>query len=208
MTQRVYGSELLDFWLQRRMADVHTALPAKVLSYDAAAQTVDVRPQISRYIFDEDTNERTAETLPDLYGIPVAFPRGGGFHVSFPLAADDYVLVICSEEPTLSWRSKAREVEPGLFDRHGLNGAFALPCGYPDKEKLPNTPSTTELELASDNGNSILRMDSTGTITITGDLEVSGEVTAGNANPPTSVSLTTHTHPSGTGPTGAPTPGT
>lgn len=208
MTKRVYGSELLDFWFQRRMADVHTALPAKVLSYDAAAQTVDVRPQISRYIFDEDTDERTAEALPDLFGIPVAFPRGGGFHVTFPLAADDYVLVICSEEPTIAWRDKAREITPGLFDRHGLNGAFALPCGYPDKEKLSSAPSGTDLELASDNGNSILRMDSSGTITVTGDLVVSGEVTAGNAVPATSVSLTTHTHPSGTGPTGAPTPGT
>jgi hypothetical protein len=206
MTQRVFGTEVLDFWLQNRMADVHTALPAKVLAYDAAAQTVDVRPEIKRYIFD-DEGTRTAEALPDLYGIPVAFPRGGGFHVSFPLAVDDYVLVICSEEPTISWRDKARAVEPGIFDRHGLNGTFALPCGYPDKEKLPSAPSGTELELASDNGSSILRMDSSGTITVTGDLVVSGEVTAGNAVPATSVSLTTHTHPSGTGPTGAPTPG-
>lgn len=214
MTRRIFGRELLDEHFDYRMADVHTALPAKVLSYDASTQTADLRPQISRYIAPDDDEEaegaRTAEALPDLYKVPVAFPRGGGFHMTFPLAAGDFVLVICSEEPTIAWRAKGREVEPGLDDRHGLNGCFAIPAGYPDTDPIGTAPSASDLELASDNGNTILRLDSSGTITITGNLTVTGdvdsdgEVTAAAGSAATAVTLTGHSHSSGTGPTGPP----
>lgn len=48
----------------------------------------------------------------------------------------------------------------------------------------------------------------TAKVTIDGDLEVSGEVTANTGTPGASITLTGHLHPSATGPTGAPTPGT
>lgn len=148
--KQVFPLEALDRWFQHRMLDVHTAMPCEVLAYDAAAQTVDVRPQVRRYVLDSE-GARTAEDLPDLYGVPVAFPRAGGFHMSFPIAAGDYVLVLFAEEPTQAWRSKARQVSPGLLDRHGLNGPFAIPCGFPDAQKLGTAPPTDAVEIASDN---------------------------------------------------------
>ena len=150
MTARVFPIEALDRWFQHRMLDVHTAIPCEVIEYDAAAQTVTARPQVKRYVLNAE-GARTAEDLPDLYGVPVAFPRAGGFHMSFPLAAGDYVLVLFSEEPTQAWRSKARQVAPGFLDRHGLNGPFALPCGFPDAQKLSTAPPTDAVEIASDN---------------------------------------------------------
>ena len=46
------------------------------------------------------------------------------------------------------------------------------------------------------------------TFEISGDLEVGGEVSAKCKNPPGKVSLSTHLHPTATGPTSAPTGGT
>ena len=144
-------TETLDRHLQHRMLDVHTCAPYKVLAYDATAQTVDVQPQVKRYVLDDD-GKRTAEALPKLYGVPVGFPRAGGFHISMPIAIDDYVLVLFAEEPTQAWRQKAREVEPGFLDRHGLNGAFALPCGFPDAEKLGTAPPTDAIVISANDG--------------------------------------------------------
>lgn len=53
-----------------------------------------------------------------------------------------------------------------------------------------------------------LELAPNGDITIKGNLLVEGEVTAKSANPATAVKLSTHLHPTGVGPTGAPTPGT
>jgi hypothetical protein len=192
------------------MTSVHTAFPAKVTAYDAAKQTVEVQPQIRRWLL-EDDGTLVHEDLPVLVGIPVAFPRGGGFHMSFPLAAGDFVLVICSDHPTVAWRTSGDVSNAGIAERHGLNGCFALPCGYPDTEALSPAPSGSDLVLSSDNGSTVLSMDAsgnvniTGTLTVTGDISTDGEVTAMAAT--TNVSLATHTHPSGTGPTGSPTPG-
>ncbi len=143
--------ETLDRHFQHRMLEVHTCAPYKVLAYDASAQTVDVQPQIKRYFLDED-GRRTAEALPKLYGVPVGFPRAGGFHISMPIIVGDFVLVVFGEEPTQAWRQKAREVEPGFLDRHGLNGAFALPCGFPDAEKLGTAPPTDAIVISANDG--------------------------------------------------------
>lgn len=56
-------------------------------------------------------------------------------------------------------------------------------------------------------GNS-LEMAPSGDVTIKGNLLVEGEVTAKSASPSTAVKLSTHLHPTGVGPSGAPTPGT
>ena len=143
--------ETLDRWFQHRMLEVHTCIPCKVLSYDASKQTVDVHPEISHYLLNSN-NTREAEALPDLFNVPVAFPRAGGYHISLPITVNDYVLVICSDEPTQAWRTKARDVEPGILDRHGLNGVFAIPCGFPDKEKLSTAPPTDAIEIAKNDG--------------------------------------------------------
>ena len=57
------------------------------------------------------------------------------------------------------------------------------------------------LTLAAD-GN----LSATGNLRVAGNIEADGEVTA-KSGTPTAVGVSTHTHPSGTGPTGAPTPG-
>lgn len=166
MTQRSFALETLDAWWARRSLDLHTAMPCRVLAYDASAQTVDVRPQIGHVV--QVDGEPVTETLPDLYGIPVAFPRGGGFHVSFPMAVDDYVLVVFSEEPTITWRAKAREVDPGIRDRHGLNGAFAMPMGYPDSGALDDA-SASNLAIGLDGDNAQIHITPSGSVLIGAD---------------------------------------
>ena len=68
-----------------------------------------------------------------------------------------------------------------------------------------------EIEVSNQNGSLVLEADgnvtASGDLTVGGKIDASGEVTA-QAGGAQSVSLSTHTHPSGTGPTGAPTPGT
>lgn len=57
-------------------------------------------------------------------------------------------------------------------------------------------------------GGKSLEMAPNGDVTIKGNLLVEGEVTAKSASPTTAVKLSTHLHPTGVGPSSAPTPGT
>ena len=200
--------EAINRLIHSHLLDVHTLLPCKVTAYSAADQTISCQPQVQRAVFDRD-DVPSFETLPELHDIPVAFPRAGGFYITLPIAVGDFVLVLFSETPTTAWRERGDIVGPGILERHGLNGAFAIPCGFPDTQKLSGV-STDKVVIGRVSGGTALEVDSSGNTTITGNLTVTGDISAdgdvtadADAN---NISLRNHTHPSGTGPTGAPTP--
>jgi Phage protein Gp138 N-terminal domain len=161
--------EAIDAILADFRTSLHTSFPARVTRYDVAAQTVDVQPALRR---EEPTGgdgeSYTFDPLPPLYGVPVLWPRGGGFAVTFPLAEGDWVLVHCAEQSTAPWRQRGQAPSPpGLNDPHGLNGCVAIPGWYPDVQRLAYV-SPTDYELRRDNGEVLLRA------TPEGELELGG----------------------------------
>jgi hypothetical protein len=152
-------------WTDWRCA-LHTAFPAKVVAYDAALQVVDVSPALLREVPTDVAREPWAyEALPDpLVHVPILWPRGGGFALTFPLAVGDWVLVVCAEQATLLWRQTgAVGSEPGLCDPLGLNGLVAMPGWFPDASKLQGV-STTDLVLGTEDGATAVRIKPDGTV--------------------------------------------
>lgn len=111
------------------LLDVHTALPGRVRSYDAATQRADVILGARRVVpaADEDTEEDTSEELPILVSVPVVWPTGGGYRLHAPLAAGDGVLVIFPESSIDRWLDSGDVADPALPTRHGIDGAIAIP---------------------------------------------------------------------------------
>ncbi len=135
-----------------RLIDLHVSMPAKVESYDASKQTVDVIPQLNRALPIDPSDPATqwvTEALPKLSDVPVCFPRAGGFFVSFPIAAGDYVLLVFSERNLGAWRATATQGDPGDLGMHTLDGAVAIPGVFPDANALSNA-SGTNMVLGSD----------------------------------------------------------
>lgn len=132
------------------LGDMHTAIPAQVVAYDAAAQTVDVQPMVKRVIVDDDGNE-VVEQLPQITGVPVAFPSGGGYMVTFPIAANDYVMLVFSERPIDTWLSSGNESDPGDLRHHDLSDAVAIPCIRPTSKAF-TTADATKMVIGKDGG--------------------------------------------------------
>lgn len=125
------------------VAEVHTCIPAVVQSYDPQKQTVTVQPAIARAIIDEDGLE-AKETLPQIPDVPVVFPSGGGYYVTFPIAAGDTVLLVFSERPIDTWLAKGgTNNDPGDLRTHSLGDAFAIPCTRPTKDAFTDVSSDT-----------------------------------------------------------------
>ena len=74
----------VDQQIQQDRLNLHTALPAKVVSFNQEKQTVTLAIQIKMQLADG-----TGADIPPLVDVPVSFPRGGGFAVTFPLKAGD-----------------------------------------------------------------------------------------------------------------------
>lgn len=170
MTERA-PREVIDKIMLDWRSSMHTAFPARIVSYDAALQTVDIAPALQREVPTDNPTEPWAfEQLPDpLYNVPVMWPRGGGYAITFPLKAGDWVLVVCAEQSTLMWRQSGdTHEEPGLVDPFGLNGLVALPGWFPDTQKLSGV-STDDLVIGTEDGAAAIRLKPGGTVSLGSD---------------------------------------
>lgn len=117
--------------IRAALADVHTAFPARVeaVDRDATGWVVDVKPQAYRFVPKRGGGE-AREELPVIPAVPVVWPSAGGWGIAMPIEAGDHVLVIASEHAIGEWRERATLCDPGLRERHGLSGCFAIPGAW------------------------------------------------------------------------------
>ncbi len=127
-----------------RIQDVWTALPGKVLAYNASAQTVDVEPQIRRPVPSVD-GDVLFKDLPVISNVPVAFPRGsgGGFAITWPIEPGDYVWIQVCTNAIGNWRRTGEVSDPGDVRTHSLGACFAIPGAF------PNAGTLTQAQIAA-----------------------------------------------------------
>lgn len=139
--------------LERALTRARVCLPGKVISYNAAQQSVDVQPVI-RELFEDEEGENLYETLPVIPGVPVAFPSGGGFRVTFPIQPGDHVTLIFADRSIDSWLAQGGILNPTPGRSHDLADAIAIPGIRTFKTPLQGASATT-MSVGSDTGASI-----------------------------------------------------
>lgn len=112
--------------LERRLSEVHTAMPGRVESYDASAQTVDVQPLLKAPAATEGGGTE-ALSMPVLTALPVCFPAAGGFRLVLPVKKGDTGWIMFSEASLDAWQDKGGLVDPGDPRRFHLSDAVFLP---------------------------------------------------------------------------------
>ena len=141
--------------IERRLVDLHTSLPGKIVSYDPTKQTADVQPAIQRLYEDG-----TAVNIPVLPKVPVVWPRanGGKVRLSMPLSAGDDVLIVFSERSLDQWKANGTVVNPKNRRKFTLSDAFCIPGGSAPVNAF--TPAATDaLEVANDQSQALLYAD-------------------------------------------------
>lgn len=124
--------------------DVWTALPGEIVSFDAEKQTAEVQPTIK--IKTKISGEVQEFTLPILPDVPVVFPHGGGFSLTFPVKKGDECLLVFSARCIDGWWNSGGVQSEAEIRNHSLSDGFALlgPCSQ--KKKISNY-STSEVVL-------------------------------------------------------------
>ena len=138
--------------IRSRLVDVHTMLPGKIKTYYADKGTADIDLTIKQRRRSPDGSV-TPAPFPTLFNVPIAFPRCAGGAITFPLAADDLVLVHFASRNLGDWvHSQAGDVlDPGDGPTHYLDGAIAYVGGYPVTGPLTPTPSTSNVVIRTEN---------------------------------------------------------
>jgi len=161
-------AELLQTAIDSALLDVHTSMPGQVTHVYTDApelgQLVDVRPCL-RHALATDADPDAAvpyleEELPILLRVPVAYPQGGGFAITWPLNVGDFVTLVFSERSIRHWlataikthqtTSSCQDVEP-----HTLDGAIALPLGPAPLNNLLARNRSSDMVLGGEGGKRI-----------------------------------------------------
>jgi len=129
-------AEVIRTAIESRLTEVHTGIPGRIVSYDSTTQTADVEIVVKR-AETSSSGATTHEDYPVLPNVPVAWPRGGGYSMQFPLKVGDHVYILFSEAATAQWRVSGEVSNPGDLQRHSLSYAIAIPCIAPDADPLP-----------------------------------------------------------------------
>jgi hypothetical protein len=158
--ERVNDSqEALRLALDGHQAQVWTALPGIIESFDAIAVTCVVQPAIKAEVRAPDGSTQWV-ALPLLLDCPVVFPRGGGCTLTFPIAQDDECLVVFSSRCIDAWYSAGGVQVQSEFRMHDLSDGFALPGPFSQATKISGI-STSSVQLRSNDASTYFDLNPT-----------------------------------------------
>lgn len=199
--------EALDIVIRSYLQDLHTAMPATIVEYDAASQTCVVQPMTNRQQETIDGRE-IAEQLPTIPDVPVAFPRSASMFLTFPLTPGDAVMLVFQMRSLDTYMASDGEspVDPIDFRIQDITDAVAYPGLYPLARAIQDIDDVN-LVLGNDEGGLQLHVTPDKTLEIKTDGAADSAMALGDvlkswwdAGP--KVWLETHIHPTGVGPSG------
>lgn len=159
-----------DLQIGYALRDLHTAIPARIIDFDQKTQTATIEILVQKLMADG-----TGENFPPLLDVPVSFPRGGGFAVTFPLNKGDEGIALFSERCIDGWWENGKPSIPLDFRLHDLSDAIFIP-GITSKPKALKGFFNAGMELRTEKGDTFIRLQP-GTITIKGDIIHEGNTT-------------------------------
>lgn len=166
--------------LQSRM---WTALPCIVVDYSAAKMTCTLQPAVQGQTQDVDQNWKNVN-LPVLQDVPVQFPSGGNFVMSFPITAGDEGVAIFSSRCIDSWWSSGGVQPQAEYRMHHLSDAMFVPGIFSQARKVANI-NTTDVQLRTKDGMTKISISADGHVTLSaagGALSMDLDPGTGRAN--------------------------
>lgn len=137
-------------------AGIWTALPCLVESFDPTVQTASLRPAIQAQLQNPDGSFQWVK-LPLLVDVPVIFPSGGGYTLTFPLGPGDEVLAIFASRCIDGWWSSGKVSVQSELRMHELSDAFAIPQPRSKPHALGGF-SAGSAQLRSDDGETYVEL--------------------------------------------------
>ena len=163
--------EALRTALDGRQAEIWTALPGIVAGFDPGAMTVSVQPAVKGAIVGEDGKARQVP-LPLLVDVPVSFPQGGGFTLTFPVKAGDECLVVFASRCIDGWWQSGGVQAPAERRMHDLSDGFAI-VGVRSQPRVLPAVNPENVQLRSDDGADFVEITPAGTVRLEAlDVEV------------------------------------
>lgn len=131
--------EILRRAIQTHLQEIHTAMPASIVSHAKGKATV--QPLLNRRWADGDVTP-----LPIIPSVPIQWPRTAAGSLVFKIKKGDTGLIICSERALDEWLMAGSQVTPKQARTHSLSDAIFIPGLVPYSK---NTGGEVDVKLSS-----------------------------------------------------------
>lgn len=192
---------MMEQFFSGRQSMMWTALPGIVRAYEPSTMTCTVQLAIQGRVEDAKGNISLV-SLPQLLKCPIVFPHAGGCSITFPIVPGDECLVVFGCRAIDFWWQNGG-VQPAAEPRmHDLSDGFVIPGPYSQQKKI-GSPSTTEVEIRSDDGSAKVALNPSshkitivapGDLDIVGDVNITGDVVVTKDVKASGISLNSHVH--------------
>jgi hypothetical protein len=157
---------------------LRVALPGVIVKFDPEAQTATVQPLINQVMADG-----TTQPLPVLQDVPVSFPRGGGFVLTFPVSEGDECQLVFNDRCIDGWWVSGNPSAPLDYRIHDLSDATAQ-VGIASQPNVVPGFDMGAVALRKLDGSAYMKIDAAGVVRIGGTklvvdcpIEYSGGIT-------------------------------
>lgn len=184
--ERLYDAEEdLRVSMEGRIQRVWTSLPGIVTKVNLAQQTVEVQPAIqATQSFPNGTSKHV--TMPLVPDVPIMFPSGGGYTLTFPVKVGDHCLLHFASRNIDGWWDSGKVSPPMDRRMHDLSDAFAT-IGPRHRQGVPANISSSTTTLRSDDGTLVIEMDHTN-----GAINMTTPTTVNIVSPAVTISASDH----------------
>lgn len=156
--ERLHNQQVaLSVMLDSMQASLWTALPGVVSSVDLVRMTVEVQPTIQGRQVDQQGNFQFV-TLPVLPDVPICFPCGGNYMLTFPVKPGDECLVVFASRAIDNWWQQGEVQTPHEPRMHDLSDGFAI-IGPRSQPNVISNISATTTQLRNLNGQNYVEVD-------------------------------------------------
>ncbi len=153
--------------IDSRLKELHTSMPGIIETFNPATQIASVQPAIKRVFrsVDDEKEILIPIDIPILINVPVVFPRGGGFSLTFPIKKGDECLLMFCERSIDNWHQFGGVQLPAATRFHSYSDATAFVGLSSINKKIPNYDNTN-VQLKKDDGSSQITIAADGTMTL------------------------------------------
>ncbi|WP_175785445.1 Gp138 family membrane-puncturing spike protein [Burkholderia ambifaria] len=145
--------------LRGHRAEIWTALPGVIQSFDPILLTCAVQPALKVQMRGSDGSV-TSTALPLLVDCPVQFPAGGNCTLTFPVKQGDECLVVFASRCIDAWWQSGGVQEQAELRMHDLSDGFVL-LGFRSRPRALAGVSGSSTQLRSDDGATYIDLNPT-----------------------------------------------
>jgi phage baseplate assembly protein gpV len=162
---------LLDAFRYDLLKNLNCVKIGTIKSYNATLQEVTVQIAFTQVTSISPGGVKTFAQYPLLLNVPIQYPSGGGFTLTFPIAAGDECVVLFNDRSIDNWLAQGAGQPPNIGRVHDLSDGIAI-VGIRNNTRALTGVSTTTTQLRNDDGDTYVEVAGGGVINVVAPTQV------------------------------------